>query len=314
MSMRPSNELAHGVYAAMVVLLALSESRPAHAGAWTVPQGQLWVKVSYLQQNTDEWYIDALDPELQDEGTFGQFSAGTRRPYYFNGEYDLKAVFIEGVYGVTDWLNFGVKLPFSDQIFHDDNRTDPPSDAGFSDLRIFSKIRVLQKPAIITLKAEAKIPTGDFKNEDGLIPVGEGQWDFDFLLQVGRSLWPLPAYANVDAGYRVRLENEEIFRDPGDEWLLNAEVGYLPTHNLLLALKFEYLKGRVGSLGGFQTDNLKQCIAYLVPTVAHSIHRSTALEAAIRISTEGRNFPAGCQFTLGLSTNVDIAGLIRKGR
>ncbi|HIG18085.1 MAG TPA: hypothetical protein EYQ31_12820 [Candidatus Handelsmanbacteria bacterium] len=78
---------------------------------------------------------------------------------------------------------------------------------------------------LFTLKGGAKIPSGDFRNEDGLIPVGEGQWDFHLVLQAGRSLWPLPSYANIDLGYRIRLANEDILRDPGDEWLVNAEIG-----------------------------------------------------------------------------------------
>jgi hypothetical protein len=45
------------------------------------------------------------------------------------------------------------------------------------------------------------------------------------VLQAGRFLWPLPSYANIDLGYRIRLANEDILRDPGDEWLVNAEIG-----------------------------------------------------------------------------------------
>ncbi len=51
-----------------------------------------------------------------------------------------------------------------------------------------------------------KAPTGEFKNEQGLIPTGEGQWDFDFIFQVGRSFWPFRAYLNANLGYRMRLK------------------------------------------------------------------------------------------------------------
>ena len=74
---------------------------------------------------------------------------------------------------------------------------------------------MFRRPFLLTLETGVKIPTGEFKNEDGLIPVGEGQWDYDIVVQAGCSFWPLPAYANVDIGYRVRTENEEILRDPG---------------------------------------------------------------------------------------------------
>jgi hypothetical protein len=40
---------------------------------------------------------------------------------------------------------------------------------------------------------------------------------------------------------RGRTANEEILRDPGDEWLVNAEVGYSPMARLQLALKLDGL-------------------------------------------------------------------------
>jgi hypothetical protein len=29
----------------------------AGAGAWTLPQGKLWGKVTYFQQTANEWYV-----------------------------------------------------------------------------------------------------------------------------------------------------------------------------------------------------------------------------------------------------------------
>ena len=277
----------------------------AHAGAWTLPQGQLWAKVSYFQQTTDEWYINSPEPFLLPDNTFSEFPAGTRRPYRFDGEYDSKALFIEAFYGVTDRLDVGVQVPYFDQVFDDDTRSVPPSDAGFSDLRAFAKWRLAEAPVVLSLQAGVKVPTGDFKNEDGLIPVGEGQWDFDFVIMAGRSFWPVRAYANVDLGYRVRLENEDILREPGDEWLLNAEVGYTPWRSLLIAVKLESLRGRPGKSFGFKDRSQTKRITYVSPSLSYTLFGSTAVEAAVRVSTGGRNFPAGHQLTLGLSTRFD---------
>ena len=282
-----------------------------HAGAWTVPGSRLWAKVSHFRQTADEWYISTPEPYLAErpDGSreFLTHPAGTRRPYRFSGEYESRAVFIEGFYGVTDWLNIGVQIPYFDQALHDDTRDEAPSDAGFSDIRVSTKWRLLQKPVILTTKLVAKMPTGEFRVQDGLIPVGEGQWDYDFVLQVGRSLWPLPAYANVDVGYRVRRENEDINRDPGDEWLFNAEVGYSPTAKLLLALKLEGLRGKPGTNSfGFRDSGLKNQITYLAPTVAYRVHGDTSVEGAVRYTLAGLNFPAGYQVTVGVSTELDL--------
>ncbi len=269
------------------------------AGAWTLPRGQIWSKITFFQQNTNEWYISS--PEFTE---CESHNAGDRRPYRFNGEYDSKAFFIEGFYGVTDRLDVGVQVPFFDQVFDDDTRIEPPSDAGFSDMRVFAKFNIMQNPALFTIKLGAKIPTGDFKNEDGLIPVGEGQWDFDFVAQLGRSFWPLPLYGNVDVGYRVRRENEEILRDPGDEWLINAELGGNLTQQALLMLKMEMLRGKAGTVFGFKNSSEIKRITYLAPTLLYDVGRGTAVEAGLRFSLNGRNFPAGHQVTLGVSKSL----------
>lgn len=280
---------------------------PALGGAWTVPASSFWGKVSYFRQTTGEWYIDSSLPmvvQTADGVEITQVSAGSRQPYRFGGQYRSKAVFAEGFYGVTDWLNLGVQIPYFDQVYQDSTRTEAPSDAGFSDLRIYTKLRALQSPAVLTLKLGVKVPTGDFKNEDGLIPVGEGQWDFDLLLQAGRSLWPLPAYANLEAGYRLRMENADVLRDPGDEWLVNAEAGWSPRPRLSLALKLEVLHGKAGRSFGFENPSLKKRIVYLAPTVSWTLFGETAAELALRRTLAGRNFPAGNQLTVGLSTRA----------
>ena len=157
------------------------------------------------------------------------------------------------------------------------------------------------------------MPTGEFRNEDGLIPVGEGQADYDFVLQLGRSFWPLPIYANADIGYRVRTANEEIDRDPGDEIMFNAEVGYNPMDRLLLALKLEGLRGEKGTDFGFiRSSSLIKRSTYFGPTVSHRAAGNTNLEIAVRNTINGRNFPAGRQLTAGLSTDFDLVGYLRR--
>ena len=276
------------------------------AGAWTLPRGHFWGKVTYFQQAADEWYISAR----QFDGEW--FDPGTRRPYNFDGSYDSKAVFIEGFYGLTDRLDVGAQIPYFDQKFQDATRVEAPADAGFSDLRLLAKLRLLERPVVLTLKGAIKFPTGDFVNEDGLIPVGEGQWDYDFVVQAGRSFWPLPVYIAADVGYRVRRENEEILRDPGEEWLINGEVGYNVTPELLLATKLELLRGGKGTDFGIPSSSLIKRITYVAPTVSYALHDHTAVEAAMRFSIDGRNFPAGRQFTLGLSTDFDFNGLVAR--
>ncbi len=306
---RTATNHVHKAVLLVLILGVVNAPDPVDAGAWTLPAGRVWTKVSWFQQTTQEWYIDAPEPVLRADGTFGKHPIGIRRPYWVGGEYSSQAIFLEGFVGLTDWLDLGVQVPYFDQAFDDETRAEAPADAGLSDLRIFAKTQLLQNPLILTLKLGAKMPTGEFRNEDGLIPVGEGQWDFDVFVQAGRSLWPLPAYVNVDVGYRVRMRNDEIDRDPGDEWLVNAEIGAQPRPWLSVALKYEMLRSGKGETFGIRTASLIKRISYLAPTIGVRVYGDTWIEAAMRSSLGGRNFPAGRQYVVGLSTGFEARKL-----
>lgn len=280
----------------LVGLALLGAATDAGAGAWTLHSGQLWGKLTYFQQHTQHWYVGK-----------GRLDApGTRARYDFNGQYESRAIFFEGLYGVTDRLDLGVQIPYFDQSFAKPPPADPRTATGLSDIRVLAKFRVLARPLVLALKAGVKIPTGAFKNEDGLIPVGEGQWDFDFVGQVGRSLWPLPLYGNIDLGYRVRTRNEQIDRDPGDEWFLNAEVGYQIVRQFMLLGKGEILRSSPAIIrfGGFEIEAEIKRITYLTPALLYTVGPRTTVEAALRFSLNGRNFPAGRQLVLGLATTL----------
>jgi hypothetical protein len=267
------------------------------AGAWTLPAGELWTKVTYFHQTADEWYL--ASPEFGN----GQIQeVGERRPYRFNGQYKSKALFAEAFYGLTDRLDIGLQVPYFAQEYADDTRLDTPSDSGIGDVRLSAKWRVISQPALFTLKVGAKMPTGDFRNEDGIVPVGEGQWDFDFVGQVGRSFWPLPLYANLGVGYRVRMKNKEVDRDPGDEWFYNAEVGVHLGSRLLLMAKIEGLRSDPSvDFGSIKNRSQIKRVTYFNPALSVGLGGGTALELGLRSTLNGRNFAAGHQLTAGLS-------------
>ena len=275
----------------LVGLILLGAAADAGAGAWSLQRGQFWSKLTYFQQHTEEWYV----------GKGRRDAPGTRAPYDFDGQYESRAVFFESLYGVTDRLDIGLQVPYFDQSFA--NAALTQTDIGLSDIRALAKFRLLAKPLVLAFKTGVKMPTGEFKNEDGLIPVGEGQWDFDFVGQVGRSFWPLPLYGNIDLGYRVRTRNEQIDRDPGDEWFLNAEMGYQLVRQLMLVGKCEVLRSNPAVVFGGIEAEIKR-ITYLTPALLYTIGQRTTIEAAIRFSLNGRNFPAGRQLVLGLATTL----------
>ena len=74
---------------------------------------------------------------------------------------------------------------------------------------------------------------------------------------------------------------------------------------MLLALKLEGLYGKAGSSFGFRNASLTKRITYLSPSVSYRLGGDTAIEAALRLSIGGRNFSAGNQITVGVSTTID---------
>ena len=285
----------------IALLIPLAAPAVVFAGAWTLPKGKMWMKVTVLQQHTDEAYL--AGPRFSDGKLF---QAGDKLAYPFDGEFDSEAVFIEAHYGLTDRLDLGVQIPYFDQAFSDATREESPSDAGFSDIRAFVKWRLLQRPALFTVNVGAKIPTGKFRNEDGLIPVGEGQWDFIFAGQLGRSFWPFPLYANLAVEYWLRTENKQILRDPGDQWFITGEVGYDVTKRFWAMVKYEVLRGKPSTDFGFlRNDSEIKRITYFRPALGYSVADKTDVELGVRFTLNGRNFPAGHQLVLGLSTEFD---------
>ena len=203
----------------------------------------------------------------------------------------------------TDRLDLGLQVPYFDQSFANTVFAEPRTDTGLSDIRALAKLRLLAKPLVLAFKAGVKVPTGEFKNEDGLIPVGEGQWDFDFVGQVGRSFWPLPLYGNIDLGYRVRTRNEQIDRDPGDEWFLNAELGYQLVRQLMLLGKCELLRSRPAVVFGSIEAEIKR-ITYLTPALLYAVASAHYCRGGGALLAQRAQFSGRAAARLGISDDV----------
>ena len=270
------------------------------AGAWTLKKGDFWAKVALMMQSTNEEYV-AVGGSGRAPDLSRIYEPGDRARYRENGQYDSRAVFFDFFYGITDRVDVGLQVPFFRQRFENVGFREATVASGFSDMRGLFKFNWVQKPFVGTLKLGMKAPTGKFENQDGIIPVGEGQWDFDVILQVGRSFWPLPIYANLDVGYRLRLKNDTIDRDPGDEWLFNAEVGYQPIPTLLLAVKVEGIRGKAATVFNLTLPRDVKHMTSVAPTFLIGPYHNLSLETALRISVGGRNFPAGEMWLAGVS-------------
>ena len=71
----------------------------------------------------------------------------------------------------------------------------------------------------------------------------------------------------------------------------------------MLLGKCEVLRSKPAVVFGGIEAEIKR-ITYLTPALLYAVGRHTVIEAAVRFSLNGRNFPAGRQLVLGLATTL----------
>lgn len=263
------------------VVLFVALPRSAWAQGWTLPQGQNWVRVGLLVQVTDERY----------------FIDGRRIPYFFEGHNETIGFFFDWRRGLTDRLEIDLQVPYFGISFDDlaANR----SSGGIGDIRLGVRYNVVLAPVIVTLGGTVKFPTGEFDNDAETIPVGEGQWDYEFQLEFARSLWPRPGWLNGQIGYRLRTENKETGIEHGNELFWSAEVGYEVIHRLALKVRGRGLHGGETKSFGIPFSTLQRSAVYVEPGVIVRVSQVGSVEFAVPISLSGQNWPAGPIFILG---------------
>jgi hypothetical protein len=250
----------------------------AHAGAWTLPKGVNWFKVGLMYQDTTERY----------------FLNGERIPYFFDGRNQTRALFFEYVRGLTDRWDVKVQLPVFAIAF--DDFADERESNGLGDFRVESRYNVLDDPMVLTLGGAIKFPTGKFVNDAEIVPVGEGQYDFDVFAEVGRSLWPVNGYVTGKIGYRFRNENEETNIAFGDEIIWRAEVGYRFNRRWSTKVLARGLYGFESMSFGLNIETLRREVVYIEPGVHFAFTEKQGVEVTIPVSVRGRNWPAGPVF------------------
>lgn len=259
----------------LIAALGIVAPGVAFAGAWTLEKGQVWSKITGLYQATDEHF----DKDGEPSG--------------FPADYTSREVYLDVYYGVTKRFDLGVQFAAINRKFenftsnmHREMFGYRAKESGLGDIRVFGKVNLVHEPVVGTLMLGIKAPTGDFRAAPEAMSAGNGQWDVEVVAQIGKSYWPIPIYANIDLGYRLRETNETIHHNPDDELIYNLEVGASPVEMLNVALKLEGISGA------------GRRVTYAIPTAIVSLPQGLALEAAARVSVLGRADPAlGAPYT-----------------
>jgi hypothetical protein len=193
----------------IVLLLALCGLPAlAHAQAWTQEPGAVYLKITQGFANASERY-DASGEAVPYDANLDTETDGT--PFRDRSRY------LYGEVGLAQSLTLFGTLPYK-RLFITDGGFDTPVEREATDLgsAVFG-LRVgledafgLDDRSAVGANVALIVPLGYRRN---FAPaVGPGQVDAQFLLAYGRSLWPVPAYAQAGVGYRYRTSVFDLSR------------------------------------------------------------------------------------------------------
>ena len=261
------------------MLLALG----APAGAqWVELPGEGWAELAVSRQDTRERF---------------DFD-GARKPFFAEGHAITTSFHLTAVVGLFSGLDASVEIPFHRLDF-----TDEGGDLGRSalgDPRVFLRVSpplFRDSDLQVALRGGVKLAGGDFPVSPEIIPLGEGQRDWEVIVEVGRSLGPGSMHVSGWLGYRWREANEERELDFGDEILFLAAVGG-SFGRLEYKLGVDGIGGLTPELQGIRVESARRRLVRLLP----SLFWRTGLglvQVGTRLPFAGKNLPAGASFTLG---------------
>ena len=183
----PQRSFLLSLSAIPVLLGAIPQA--AWAGAWAQTKGQYYTKLSSSFYRSDELFN----------------AAGDRQPIsVYGSDFRANQAFLYIEYGMLERLTLigqlsGAALEQESKIRHNLLRL---STSGVGDVVLGAKYQLVTAPIVLSPSLKMKIPTS---YDDDLTPaLGTGSPDVEFGMLAARSLYPLPLYIGVEAGYRVR--------------------------------------------------------------------------------------------------------------
>ncbi len=261
------------------------------AAQWVEQPGLGWVSFAYYHLDTAQRF---------DEG-------GVREDFPFDGQTVTNSVFVDAAVGLFKGVDFWGQMPIHALQF-----TDAAGDrdrTGIGDVRLWlraSPTRWFGKEVPIAIRGGVKIPGSEFPVDSEIIPLTDGQVDWEMMLELGHSFWPVPMYAMGWIGHRWRTKNEETDQDWGDENFFFTSVGG-NWNKVGFKVDFEGFWGDTPILEGLPIESASRSLLALTPYFTYGVGAG-ALQGGVRFSLSGQNMPAGPALTFGYFTRWSVFG------
>ena len=141
---------------------------------WVEPQGQGWASLSVYHQDTRDAYDFG--------GDTGMFPA--------MGHAVATGSFLTLALGLLE--GFDAWAQFSFQRLRFDDLIGIRTSTGVGDVRFLARaspLRLLGVTTPLAIRAGVKLPVGDFDVGSNMIPLGDGQRDWELMLELGHSFY-----------------------------------------------------------------------------------------------------------------------------
>lgn len=267
---------------AISISMVLLNTTTLFAGAWTMEKGKSYHRLAanyYLSE--DEYDHNGNSRSMAWDGEFTDFNLS----YYAE-------------YGVTDKLTVLTSLYYK-VIEKEDNYFEYDT-YGMGDMDLGLRL-LLHSGDIGVFSVQGLLKIPEFYDEDDDLPLGNGQYDYEFRFMYGRSLWPwIPGYMNLEAAYRFRAE------DPADEFRYLVEAGSDLGKNFYFRAKLDAIIGiGNGNDGtdafGNPTNTLEYDLAKIDMTIGYQMTRRFGIELGYAPAVWGESTAKGETWTLAIT-------------
>jgi len=247
----------------------------------TLPAGGGWVQVAAYGQQASQFF----DP------------SGDRQPFLADSKFNTRSLFFTGAIGVLTGLELWAQVPVHNLDV--EGAGGGSKSSGVGDIRVAARVgpELVGLDIPLSLRLGAKIPGSDFPVDATVLPLTEGQRDWEMSLESGGRLADGKTYVMGWVGYRWREENKEADREPGDEVFASLSVGG-SLGPLSWGLTGDALWGRVPRALGFELPGDKRRLIQILPTIGMEFGPGT-LEATGQLPVWGQNLPIGLGVSIG---------------
>ena len=268
--------------------LALATAPASLLAQWVEPPAKGWTSLAVYHQNTRDAY--------NFEGDQGMFPA--------DGHAVATSSFLTVALGLVE--NVDAWAQFSYQRLRFNDLGGMRTSNGLGDIRLYARaspLRLFGVTTPVAIRAGVKIPVGDFDVGSNIIPLGDGQRDWELMLELGHSFYPNPTYLQAWIGYRWREppEDDGVF---GDERFFYVAVGG-EVGPLGYKVAFDGWYGKTPIFNGLESPGAKREMLRLSPSLLVPAGPGM-IEIGARLPLGGKNLPAGSDVVVGYFTRLGL--------